>query len=440
MTHDVRRLLSKRMPSSRVSRLSQFGRLAGGIAGGVIAEGARRLANGERPKVRDALLTPGNFIKLADRLAHLRGAAMKVGQMISLDAGDLLPPELTNLLSALRERAYHMPPAQLQQVLSREWGANWRSRFQDFDPTPTAAASIGQVHRATTRDGRNLAIKVQYPGVRESIDADVDNVETLLRLSGLLPQALDIQPLLADAKAQLHEEADYQREAEQMVLFADLVADTPDLIVPGFVAEHSSSRVLAMTFVHGEPIEDLVGAPEEVRDNATRALITVVVRELFEFGVMQTDPNFANYRYDRQTGRLALLDFGATRVIAPGTIAAYRSMISAGLRGDGDGLLEAALDAGVVGRGALDHHRSAIEEMVRIVVQEITRPGAFDFGDRSFVSSLRDLGMAIAADQRAWHVPPSDILFTQRKISGTALLAARLRARVNVRDLLAAYL
>ena len=126
--------------------------------------------------------------------------------MISLDAGDFLPAELTNILSALRERAYHMPPAQLQQVLSREWEADWRSRFAHFNPTPLAAASIGQVHRATTRDGRDLAIKVQYPGVRKSIDADVGNVATLLRLSGLLPRALNITPLLAAAKAQLHEQ------------------------------------------------------------------------------------------------------------------------------------------------------------------------------------------------------------------------------------------
>ena len=423
-----------------MSRLSHFGRLAGGIAGGMIAEGARRLANGERPSVRDTLLTPGNFIKLADRLAHLRGAAMKVGQMISLDAGDLLPAELTSLLSALRERAYHMPPAQLQQVLSREWGADWRSRFAHFAPTPIAAASIGQVHRATTRDGRHLAIKVQYPGVRESIDADVDNVATLLRMSGLLPRALDIKPLLADAKAQLHEEADYKREAEQMVLFATLLADNPTLIVPDFVPEHSTSSVLAMTFVEGAPIEDLIGGPQEVRNDVMRALISVVVRELFEFGVMQTDPNFANYRYDRRTHRLGLLDFGATRQIAPATAAAYRAMLAAGLSGDRDGLLEAALDAGIIGRGALDHHRSEIDQMVGIVVREITRPGEFDFGDRSFVSSLRDLGMAVAADQRAWHVPPSDMLFTQRKISGTALLAARLQARVNVRELLTVYL
>ena len=147
------------------------------------AEGARRLAAGERPRLGDLLLTPANAKRVADRLSHLRGAALKLGQMISMDAGDFLPPELATILATVRNQAYRMPPQQLDGVLKREWGANWRQRFKRFDATPMAAASIGQVHRAELPDGRILAIKVQYPGVRASINADVDNVATLLRLS-----------------------------------------------------------------------------------------------------------------------------------------------------------------------------------------------------------------------------------------------------------------
>ena len=439
MSDDPRPWRSRALPRGKASRLGQFGRLAGGIAGGMIAEGARRLADGKRPRMREMLLTPGNFTKLADRLSHLRGAAMKLGQMISLDAGDLLPPELTEIMATLRERAHHMPPEQLEQVILRDWGPDWRKHFSRFDAVPIAAASIGQVHRATSRDGRELAIKFQYPGVRESIDSDVDNVSTLLRVSGLLPRGLDLAPLLAEAKRQLHEEADYGREGEQMALFARLLADSPDLLVPERVPHLSSDRVLAMTFLAGRPIEQLAIAPQTVRDEVAGALIGLVLRELFDFGVMQTDPNFANYRYQSETGRLVLLDFGATRAVDPAPVAAYRAMLRAGLSGDRDGLRQAALAAGIVNRAAVEAHRTSIDQMIDIIVAEMIRPGAFDFGDRGFVAALRDHGLSVAADRRAWHVPPTDILFTQRKISGTALLAARLQARVDVRALVSPY-
>jgi predicted unusual protein kinase regulating ubiquinone biosynthesis (AarF/ABC1/UbiB family) len=439
MTDDFGPWRSRPLPRGKASRLGQFGRLAGGIAGGMIAEGARRIADGKRPRMREMLLTPANFQKLADRLSHLRGAAMKLGQMISLDAGDLLPPELADIMARLRERAHHMPPAQLEQVILREWGTEWRSRFKRFDAIPIAAASIGQVHRATDLDGRELAIKFQYPGVRESIDADVDNVSGLLRMSGLLPRGLDLGPLLAEAKRQLHEEADYVREGEQMALFRGLLADSPALLVPERVAGLSSDRVLAMTFLEGRPVEGLVTASQAVRDDVARALISLVLRELFEFGVMQTDPNFANYRYQPETGRLVLLDFGAVRAVEAATVAAYRAMLRAGLAGNRDGLREAALAAGIVGRPAVTFQRARIDRMIDIIIGEMIRPSAFDFGDRRFVAALRDLGMDVAADQRTWHVPPADILFTQRKISGTALLAARLKAKVDVRSLVAPY-
>ena len=258
------------VPSGRLARLGQFGRLAGGVAGGMIAEGARRLADGERPTMRDMMLTPGNVARVADRLSHLRGAAMKLGQMISMDAGDMLPPELTEIMARLRQNAYRMPPAQLQQVLAGEWGKTWRTRFTRFDAAPLAAASIGQVHRAITRDGRDLAIKVQYPGVRESIEADVDNVATLLRVSGLLPPAIDVAPLLAEAKRQLAEEADYLREGEQMTRFGALLADAPGYVVPTLDAEFTTPRVLAMSFIEGRAIETLGDAPQETRDVAMR--------------------------------------------------------------------------------------------------------------------------------------------------------------------------
>ncbi len=433
---DERDTRGRAVPGGRLSRLGVFGRLAGGVAGGVIAEGARRLADGQRPRMGDLLLTPANIGRVADQLSHLRGAAMKLGQMISMDAGDFLPDELTQILARLRDRAHHMPPAQLQQVLAGDWGKDWRRRFARFDATPIAAASIGQVHRAVTHDGRMLAIKVQYPGVRQSIDADVDNVATLLRVSGALPKSLDIAPLLAEAKRQLHEEADYRREARQLARFGALLADSSEYVVPVLDEEFSGDDVLAMSFVEGVAIETLATAEQGVRDAAMRALLALVLRELFAFGLMQTDPNFANYRYQPATGKLVLLDFGATRVIGEATADGYRRLLAAGLSGDRDAVREAAVAAGFLGDVAVVRHRPQIDGMIDVILGEMNREGPFDFGDRAFVGALREQGMAIAADRDTWHVPPVDTLFVQRKISGTALLAARLKARVDVRAMI----
>ncbi|MDO6416304.1 AarF/ABC1/UbiB kinase family protein [Sphingomonas sp. BIUV-7] len=348
----------------------------------------------------------------------------------------MLPAELTQILARLRDRAHHMPPTQLQQVLAREWGADWRRRFAYFNATPLAAASIGQVHRARLPDGRELAIKVQYPGVRESIDADVDNVATLLRVSGALPKELDLAPMLAEAKRQLREEADYLREGEQLRLFGTLLADSPHYVVPTLEPEFTTDRVLAMSFVEGIPIESLGASTQDVRDGAMRSLIALVLRELFEFRLMQTDPNFANYRFQPATGRLVLLDFGATRTVGEDTAVGYRRLLEAGLAGDRDAVRDAAVAAGFLGEAAVTRHRPLVDRMIDVILVELTRDAAFDFGDRAFVGALRDQGMAMAADRETWHIPPIDTLFVQRKISGTALLAARLGARVDARSML----
>ncbi|MHA6723466.1 ABC1 kinase family protein [Sphingomonas sp. RS2018] len=434
---DERPLKHRAVPSGRLARLGGFGRLAGGVAGGMLAEGARRLASGERPRMSDLVLTPGNAARVTDRLSHMRGAAMKLGQMISMDAGDMLPPELSSILARLRDQAYRMPPAQLDTVLRQEWGADWRRRFRHFEASPVAAASIGQVHRATLPDGRLLAIKVQYPGVAESIDADVDNVATLLRLSGVLPPSIDLTPLLTEAKRQLAEEADYEREGAQLRAYGERLAGDARYVVPVLEDALTTKRVLAMSFVEGRPVETLADAPQDARDAAMTALISLVLRELFDFGTMQTDPNFANYRWQPGTGALVLLDFGATRAVPEGTAAAYRRLIAAGLARDRAGIRAVAVETGFLGAAAAAAHGAAVDRIIAAIDDALNRAGPFDFGDRAFVPVVREEAKAMIADRATWHVPQVETLFVQRKVSGTALLAARLKARVDVRGLAA---
>ncbi|SMC38116.1 AarF/ABC1/UbiB kinase family protein [Novosphingobium sp. B1] len=427
----------RKVPQARISRLAAFGQLAGGVAGGVLAEGARRLARGEAPRLSDMLLTPGNARRVADQLSRLRGAAMKLGQMISMDAGDVLPRELTEILSRLRESAHFMPPAQLEKVLAAEWGAGWRAQFRSFGAQPIAAASIGQVHRAVLPDGRVLAVKVQYPGIARSIDADVDNVATLLRVSGLLPQTLDVTPLLAEAKRQLHEESDYVREAEMMIRYGELLADDSRFVVPRPYAPLSGATVLAMDYIEARPIDTLASAPQAVRDNAMEALLGLVLRELFGFGFMQTDPNFANFRWRPDDGRLVLLDFGAARPVPPATTQAYRRLMAAGLSEDKDALRAALIEVGFVSEQQIARHHDPFDRAIDVLIDHLGKPGLFDFADRSFVERVRAEAEKIASDRSSWHIPPIDTLFVQRKVSGTALLAIRMKARLPLRDMVA---
>ena len=423
------------IPASRLSRLGSFGRLAGGIAGGALSEGARRLASGERPRLDQMLLTPGNARRLADRLSHLRGAAMKLGQMISMDAGDVLPPELAGILASLRDRADFMPPRQLDRVLAEQWGKDWRYQFRRFEPRPIAAASIGQVHRALTHEGELVAIKVQYPGIAQSIDADVDNVASLLSMTGLLPKELDIEPLLVAAKEQLHEEADYHREGEMMERFGKLLDDRSEFVVPSLIPDLTRERILVMSFEDGRPIESLVDEPQHLRDEVFAHLIELVARELFEFGLMQTDPNFANYRYQSSSGKIVLLDFGAARPVTENISSNYRALLEAGLAEDRTRVMDEAVAAGFVNPVALERHPERMRRAVDIVVTQMAREEALDFGDRAFVPEIREEVMPIAQDRASWHLPPAETLFVQRKVSGTALLGARLGARVDVRDI-----
>lgn len=433
-------LRGARIPKGRLERLAGFGGMAAGIAGSMLAGGAKALAAGERPDLRKLLLTPSNARAAADELARLRGAAMKVGQLLSMDAGDFIPPELADIFARLRAMAEPMPGGQLRLTLERNWGRDWLKRFERFDVKPIAAASIGQVHRALTKDGRDLAVKVQYPGVRESIESDVDNLSGLLKLAGLVPEELDIAPILADAKEQLRNEADYIREAALLGRYRALLEGDDDFRVPEVAADLTTPSVLAMSFAAGAPVEAQASAGQESRDRIMRLLIDLTLRELFGFRLMQTDPNFANYRFDAASGKIVLLDFGATRNFSEAFIAKYRTLMSAGIARDAPAIRAAALDIGLFDEPTMARHEGRLLGMFDMALEPLRRREAFDFGASDLSARLRDEGIAFSRERELKRLPPTDALFIHRKIAGMYLLATRLKARVAIRDLVEAWL
>ncbi|ETD89807.1 ABC1 kinase family protein [Rhodobacter capsulatus] len=428
------------VPSSRFVRAAKLGGLASSIAGSVMAEGAKSLARGQRPVMSDLLLTPQNALKVADKLAQMRGAAMKMGQLMSMDAGEMLPPELSQIMARLRAEAHFMPPAQLKKVLIAAWGSDFLKHFKKFDVHPIAAASIGQVHRAWTKDGRDLAIKVQYPGVRKSIDSDVDNVATLMKISGLVPKGLDITPMLEEAKRQLHEEADYEREGKYLALFGQLKENSADFTVPALHADLTTREVLAMSFVEGVPIESLETAPQAERDRVMRLIVDLIFRELFEYRLMQTDPNFANFRYDPATGRVILLDFGATREFPEAFADRYRRLLRAGLDDNMTGVRDAAREIGFLHAEMPEDLEALLLEMFRMSVEPLRQPGFYNFGQNDLALRMRDESLALQSHRHHFRFPPVDSLFLQRKFGGVYLLATKLRARIDLRNLVESWL
>ncbi|MBU3825862.1 MAG: AarF/ABC1/UbiB kinase family protein [Candidatus Oceanisphaera merdipullorum] len=429
-----------RIPQGRLTRMSSLASLATRVAGGMLGEGARQLAQGKRPSTKDLLLTPANASRVAAQLSQLRGAAMKVGQLLSMDAGDLLPPELTLILSRLQSNGTPMPPRQLSQVLVQELGKDWQQNFAQFSFKPMAAASIGQVHQAHADDGRKLAIKVQYPGISASIDSDVDNVMTLLRLSRLLPEQLDYTELLTEAKRQLHAEADYVLEAQQLSSFAKLLADAPQFVLPVVETQLTTSRLLTMSYMEGLELSALQEQPQAVRNQAVSQLFSLLFRELFEFRLVQTDPNFANYLYQPESQRLVLLDFGATRAYPETISEGYRQLFSAGLNNDTPAIEQALSQIGFFSQDIVPAQRQAVVNMVQLACEPVSENSAYDFANSPLASQLREAGTQLSLEQGYWHSPPADALFLHRKIGGLYLLAAKLKAQVNVQQLLLPYL
>lgn len=423
-----------RVPERRRERIARLGGMLAGMAGETAVEALRRVAG--RGTGEGMVLSRANARRLADTLGDLRGAAMKLGQLLSMHGEDLVPGHLAEILGALRSQGAFMPEAQLRGVLVRELGPEWRDRFAEFDFEPIAAASIGQVHAAEAADGRDVAVKIQYPGVARSIDSDVDSLSALLRLLRLLPAGFDITRLTAELKRELEREADYEREAASTEQFGALLVGDPDVFVPRVHHDLSTRHVLTTDRVRGLPIDDLRSPehPAERKDRIGSKLLQIVFREIFEFRRVQTDPNFANYLYEPKRDRIALLDFGAVRKLSVRFSEGYRALIRASVAGDDAKILQAGREIGLLtGRESRTALRTFVE-LCDLGGEPLRRDEPYDFARSDLPLRARDLGQQAFLNGGLGQ-PPTDALLLHRKLAGTYLLLAHIGARVECRPL-----
>ncbi len=420
----------------------RLGATAGGIAANAAREGVRRWWSGDLPGFSAAVLSAANAQQLAAQLSRMRGAAMKMGQIMSLEGDALLPPAVTEALAMLRASGDTMSKAQLYGVLTRAYGKRWRERFAEFEEDPVASASIGQVHRARRHDGTTLALKIQFPGVAKSIESDVDNLATLLRLIRVFPADTDLKPFLQTIKRELRRETDYKREGENMERFAALLEGDARYLVPRVHSDLTTARILAMDYVDARPLSELWSNDfsQSLRDHFGRNMQALVLSELFEYGWMQSDPNSANFMTEPDSGRLVLLDFGSTIRIPRELSERYLRIVRASIADDRDLVARLAREFGWLEPGDSEDQARGLADFIVLSIEPLVERGVYDYGASDLPSRARSAGMKLAFERELRRPPPSELLFVQRKLGGTFLLCQNLRAQLNTRALVEPYL
>ncbi len=338
-------MAEKRIPTGRVARTAAIGRLAAG-------QGARQLAtrtaNVARSEDRKKVALEKRHIEAAEQivtvLGTMKGAAMKVGQVLSfLDAG-LVPEEyreeFQRKLGELRDAAPNVAFADMRKVIESELGEKLSSVFSEFDETPVASASIGQVYRATLReDGRDVAVKVQYPRVAEAVRADMQNLGMILRVARTIAPGIDVRAMSTEIRDRIHEELDYELEAANQRAMARIYRGHPFIHVPEVVSGLSRERVLVNEFVEGTGFDDVMGRDQATRDRVAEILFRFYFGSMYRHGQFSGDPHPGNFLL-RPDGTVTFLDFGLYKHIPPEIIATELASQRAGARGDGQALLD----------------------------------------------------------------------------------------------------
>ncbi|MBK7891391.1 MAG: AarF/ABC1/UbiB kinase family protein [Bdellovibrionales bacterium] len=379
---------------------------------------------------------------IADHLSELKGAAMKAGQLLSIDAGDYFPPEAMAILSKLQASAEPVDFSVVQQVLIEEIGVEKLSQFEDLDSEAAAAASIGQVHRASL-NGREVAIKVQYPGIAESIESDLKILKTLAgSFASMTGRAMDLSPLFSELKRVLEQEADYRIEKQLMQEYRAALRDQPRFRVPEAVESHSSRRVLTMTWERGVTIDSwLRSRPSlERRERIARAMLDLFCLEFYSWGLVQTDPNFANFLIgtdEKNNDLLVLLDFGSTLRYDDEFRRRYkqvlRSVEAAVSTGNRDLIVQEGVAFGLLDPRESQEAKDGFADLL-LVSAEPFHPDRqpFRFEDDDYAKRTRDTGARFAR-QLKYSPPPHSLLFLHRKLGGIFNFVKKLDVTIDLR-------
>ncbi len=370
---------------------------------------------------------------LVEELGKLKGSIVKVGQMMALFGEHFLPPEITSALHTLEDDTTAVSWSTLEPYLKKQLGSQFDAL--EIDPNPVAAASLAQVHKAIHKaSGRTVALKIQYPGVSEAIDSDLNMLVQLLKFTRLVPITREFNAWIDEVRSMMHRELDYRLEAETTQFFFNELADDTRYIVPELFPEFCSERILVSSFEEGVKVdsETVLGLLQDRRNKLGQAIMELFCREVFHWKKMQTDPNFGNYliRCDEQQDKIILLDFGAFRDFEDDIILPARKMIYYAYHHDVDGLISAIHSINFMNKGVPRSLMESFAGLCFMGVEVLQDPDKFPppahvlNENKEYLWGKSDLPTRILAEagknafSTHFDVPPKEFIFLSRKLLG----------------------
>jgi predicted unusual protein kinase regulating ubiquinone biosynthesis (AarF/ABC1/UbiB family) len=417
--------------TSPLRRFIKLGGLVGRVGTSVAVSRALDFARSDTAKqIRTTENLIKNAVRIVETLGEMKGAAMKVGQMLSLHEG-LLPEEVAEVLRALQREAPRVPSEVMRFEVEGSLGGKIDDLFETFDEAAFAAASIGQVHLARLKDGRRVAVKVQYPAIDPIIKADLGNLRRLFRAIFSMITEVDFEPIWREVRDRLLEELDYRHEAENMRRMAELHREVPEIVVPRVIDERSSDRILTMEFLEAIGPDDACTDrySQKQKDLWGTRLFEFQIRGLFAHRFLHTDPNLSNFAF-LEDGRIIVYDFGCVKSVPDAVRNGFAQLFLAVREGRREEVPRVLLEMGVYKEG---ESRTPLPleltgPYVEIFAEILREDPPYRFGeDAEFYDRLFELGMAnwSSAMDIAF---PEDIVFIDRSLSGHFGNLARLHA------------
>ena len=390
----------------------------------------------KKPDLRSAFVSKKNVTATVNTLKNLRGAAMKFGQLMSMDESIILSPDLAAVFAQLRSSGYSMTPSQLKKILNQNWGDGWLRNFKHFEVRPFAAASIGQVHKATLKSGEIVAIKVQFPGVRQSIDNDLSSLKFIMKTSGMLPAKFPLDYYINQCGDLLKRETDYELEATNIRRFSEFLRSNGKINVPKVYNELSTQEILTMSFFEGRELSSKMAYDQSSINEISLSLLELLLNEIFTFKLVQTDPNLANFLLSEGDNSLCILDFGACCQVSEATHELYKDLLNVALTLDVNKIKNFLKDKEFIPKDASSEGTKFFDRIISIAINEISQNEFFDFQQSKVFELITEEDLNLYFELIPSSLFGSDFIFIQRKIFGLILFFRAIGAKLPLLKIL----